>query len=199
MVNSIKRGVILIRRNRRASLELSIRAIVIVILAMTLLGLGLGFIRNMFADIGGISTDVTQQIRQQILDDLITNDKKISFPKTQILIDKGGAEILTVGVRNKGNAPLDYFILFEPKLDNTGERLAESVIEKWFKYAPAYSGESEVVPPAEAVVKNIRLEMPKSVDSGSYFLQFQIINSLVPDNDPEYVYASKDFFIVVRG
>ena len=72
-------------KNRKASLELSIRAIVIVILAMTLLGLGLGFIRTMFKDISGITTDVSEQIRQQILDDLITNDKRVSFPKTQIL------------------------------------------------------------------------------------------------------------------
>ena len=85
-------------KNRKASLELSIRAIVIVILAMTLLGLGLGFIRTMFKDISGITTDVSEQIRQQILDDLITNDKRVSFPKTQILIDKGGSEIIMGGM-----------------------------------------------------------------------------------------------------
>ena len=38
--------------NKKASLEMSIQAIVIVVLAMTLLGLGLGFIRGMFKNIG---------------------------------------------------------------------------------------------------------------------------------------------------
>src|SRR3989338_3384495 len=100
-------------RNRKASLEMSIKTIVVVILAMTLLGLGLGFIRGMFKDISGVTTDVTEQIRQQILDDLITNDKKISFPKTQIVMDKGGSEVLAVGIRNKEDAPLCYKILFD--------------------------------------------------------------------------------------
>ena len=65
---------------KKASLELSIQTIIIVVLAMTLLGLGLGFIRNMFGGIGGISEDVTEQVRQKILDDLIQGDIKISFP-----------------------------------------------------------------------------------------------------------------------
>ena len=65
--------------NKKASLEMSIQAIVIVVLAMTLLGLGLGFIRGMFKNIGSTTEDVTEQVRQRILDDLITGDKKISF------------------------------------------------------------------------------------------------------------------------
>ena len=44
-------------RNKKGALELSINAIVIVILAMTLLGLGLGFVRGMFGKITGISDD----------------------------------------------------------------------------------------------------------------------------------------------
>jgi hypothetical protein len=107
-------------KNRKASLELSIRAIVIVILAMTLLGLGLGFIRTMFKDISGITTDVSEQIRQQILDDLITNDKRVSFPKTQILIDKGGSEIITVGIRNKQDNKLYYDMEFKAISDPDG-------------------------------------------------------------------------------
>jgi len=71
--------------NKRASLEISIQAIVIIVLAMTLLGLGLGFIRKQFSGLQNIQEDVTEQVRQKILDDLITNDKKISFstPKQQ--------------------------------------------------------------------------------------------------------------------
>ncbi|MBS3127550.1 hypothetical protein J4410_00200 [Candidatus Woesearchaeota archaeon] len=40
--------------HKKAALELSINAIVIIVLAMTLLGLGLGFIRNQFSEIGDI-------------------------------------------------------------------------------------------------------------------------------------------------
>ena len=94
--------------NKRASLEISIQAIVIVVLAMTLLGLGLGFIRNMFKNIGSTTEDVTEQVRQRILDDLITGDKKISFPKTDITLEKAGSEVVAIGIRNKGDRPLNY-------------------------------------------------------------------------------------------
>src|SRR3989338_2690913 len=173
-------------RNKRASLEISIQAIVIVILAMTLLGLGLGFIMGMFKDIGGVTTDVTEQIRQQILDDLITNDKKVSFPKTQILIDKGGSEVLTVGIRNKEDTPLCYKILFDAIRDENGEIFDA---DDWFQYAPGPCDTCETLAPADAIVKNVRLKVPKqNIESVSYFLQFKIVDSDVPVTDPNYVY-----------
>src|SRR3990167_4096726 len=98
--------------NKRASLEISIQAIVIVVLAMTLLGLGLGFIRGMFKNIQGTTEDVTDTVKQRILDDLITGDKKVSFPKTEVVIDKGGSTVLSIGVRNKENQPLNYKLKF---------------------------------------------------------------------------------------
>lgn len=180
-------------RNKRASLELSIRAIVIVILAMTLLGLGLGFIRTMFKDIGGITTDVTEQIRQQILDDLITNDKRVSFPKTQILIDKGGSEIITVGIRNKQDNKLYYDMKFTAVSDPDGI-LFDIDNPPWFQYG---RGEGYELTAADSDVRNIRLSIPTGVKAGSYFLTFQILDSDRPDNENEY--AIKDFFIVVRG
>ena len=71
--------------NKRASLEISIQAIVIVVLAMTILGLGLGFVRGLFKNISSTTEDVTEQVRQKILDDLITGDKKFHFPRLRCL------------------------------------------------------------------------------------------------------------------
>ena len=184
-------------RNKRASLEISIQAIVIVILAMTLLGLGLGFIRGMFGDITKTTSTVSEQIRQQITNDLITNDKKISFPKTQIVMDKGGSDVLTVGIRNKEDAPLCYKILFDAIRDENGQSFDA---ESWFQYAPGANDNCETIAPADAVVKNVRIKVPKSnIESVSYFLQFKVIDNDVPPGDPKYAYASQDFFIVVRG
>lgn len=176
--------------NKKASLELSIRTIVIVVLAMTLLGLGLGFVRNMFKDIGGISTDVTEQVRQKILDDLITGDKKISFPKTQIIIDKGGSDLLTVGIRNKKDTPLRYQMRFVPRADDQGRPFS---IDRWFLFA---EGQTYTLSSADSNVRNIRLSVPTSVNTGSYFLNFEVLDTQDTQNP---IYDSKDFFIVVRG
>ena len=172
--------------SKRASLELSIRAVVIIVLAMTLLGLGLGFVRSMFSDIGEIREDVTDQVRQNIVDDLRNNDKKISFPKTEVNINKGDSEILAVGVRNKEDETLSYKMMFTPQSAPDGADLTS--LGSWFQY----SQDAHSLPSSESDVRNIRLSVPKDAKSGSYFLTFDVMNT-----NTSKIYAQKDFFIVV--
>ena len=179
--------------NKKASLEISIQAIVIVVLAMTLLGLGLGFIRGMFKNISGTTEDVTEQVRQRILDDLITGDKKISFPKSEVTIDKGGSTVLTVGVRNKKDTSLHYKMRFNPISDPEGV-LFSIDNPSWFQFA---QNQVYTLSAADSEVRNIRLSIPTRVPSGSYFLTFDVLDDDLPP--PSNVYAQKDFFIVVRG
>lgn len=180
--------------NKKASLEISIQAIVIVVLAMTLLGLGLGFIRGMFKNIGSTTDDVTEQVRQRVLDDLITGDKKVSFPKTEVIVDKGGSQVLTIGIRNKKDTPLYYKMRFNPV---SGPDSGPFSIDnpKWFQLEE-YSRQRYKLDAADAEIRNIRLSIPTSVTSGSYFLTFEVVDDdLQP---PHNVYAQKDFFIVVQ-
>lgn len=179
--------------NKKASLELSIQAIVIVVLAMALLGLGLGFIRNQFAGITNIQEEISEQVKQRVLDDLIQGDKKVSFPRTDISIDKGGSQVLTVGIRNKKDTSLHYKMRFTPISGPDG---APFIIDNpsWFQFA---QNQVYTLPSAEAEVRNIRLSIPTRVSSGSYFLTFDVIDDDLPP--PDNVYAQKDFFIVVKG
>jgi len=171
---------------KKASLELSIRAIVIVVLAMTLLGLGLGFVRNMFSDIGEIREDVTEQVRQQVLNDLVSNDKKLSFPKTEIKIDKGSSEILAAGIRNKEDETLLYKISFTSQSVPEGADLIAPLT--WFQY----SQNVHQLSASDSDVRNIRLSIPTNAKQGSYFLTLDITKD--PTNE---IYAQKDLFIVV--
>ena len=179
--------------NKKASLEISIQAIVIVVLAMTLLGLGLGFIRGLFKNLSSTTEDVTEQVRQRILDDLITGDKKISFPKTDINIDKGGSTVLTVGVRNKKDTSLHYKLRFNPISDPDGA-LFPIYNPSWFQFA---ENQVYTLAAADSEIRSIRLSIPTRVSSGSYFLTFDVLDDDLPP--PGNVYAQKDFFIFVRG
>lgn len=179
--------------NKKASLEISIQAIIIIVLAMTLLGLGLGFIRGMFKNIGSTTEDVTEQVRQKILDDLITGDKKVTFPKTDIVIDKGGSQVLTVGIRNKKDSPLHYKMKFNPVSGPTGAAFSISN-PSWFQFS---STQTYILSAADSELRNIKLNIPTAVPSGSYFLTFDVTDDDLPP--PNNVYAQKDFFIVVRG
>ncbi len=177
------------RFNKRASLEISIQAIVIVVLAMTLLGLGLTFIRKQFSGLTSIQEEITEQVKQKILDDLIENDKKLSFSRTEIEIDKGKSEILTIGIRNKKDIILNYKMEFIPISGPDGGSFS---IENpnWFQY----DRDDKELQPADSTVRNIRLTIPSNIAmSGSYFLNFEV------EDEFGDVYESKDFFVVVRG
>ena len=178
------------RFNKKASLEISIQAIVIVVLAMTLLGLGLTFIRKQFSGLSTIQEEISEQVKQKILDDLIENDKKLSFSRTEIEIDKGKSQVLTIGIRNKKDSELNYRMRFIGISDPDGNPPLD--IENWFQYA---KNQVYKLPPAESSVRNVRLTIPSTIPkSGSYFLNFEII-----DDSTNEIYDSKDFFIVVRG
>ena len=181
--------------NKKASLEISIQAIVIVVLAMTLLGLGLAFIRGMFRDISKTTVGVTEAVKRSIIDDLISNpEKRISFPKTEVVIDKGGSDQLVVGIRNKKDTTLYYRIRFNAISGSDGGPFN---IEnpKWFQYAEQTTYK---LPSAENDVRDIRLSIPtQGVTSGSYFLTFDVIDEDL--SPPDNIYAQKDFFIVVKG
>lgn len=181
--------------NKKASLEISIQAIVIVVLAMTLLGLGLGFIKGMFKNIGSTTEDVSEQVRQRVLDDLVSSDKKVSFPKTEVIVDKGSATVLTVGIRNKEDLDLTYRLRFKAvsHQDSTGaiNPLSEDGLESWFQYETT----DYTLKAADSDIRNIRINVPKSAASGSYFLVFEVTD----ESEANKIYAQKDFFINVKG
>ena len=179
--------------NKKASLEISIQAIVIVVLAMTLLGLGLGFIRGMFKGITDVNEQVTGDVRAKIGRQLIETDEKVAFPRSEINIKRGDSSIIEVGINNKGNFDLLYKMSFKaisssPDVGPT--KLAES--EEWFQY----SGEEHTLLAANFDVRQIRISVPKGADQGSYFFNFDILQAPYGTSD---IYAQKDFFVVVTG
>ncbi len=103
------------RPHKKASLNLSINAIVIVVLAMTLLGLGLGFIRGQFKQITETTSTVQEQVKQQILDDLRTGNKKLSFPATRLTMGSSEKKDLAIGIKNTGDSELSYKIIIQER------------------------------------------------------------------------------------
>ena len=99
----------MMRTQRKASLNLSIEAIIIIVLAMTLLGLGLAFIRSQLGKIQTTGTEVQEQVREQIVGQLRASGEKVSFPRS-LQFSRGEQKVVTLGVQNTQNAPL-YFII----------------------------------------------------------------------------------------
>lgn len=181
--------------NKKASLEISIQAIVIVVLAMTLLGLGLGFIKGMFGRINPLTEDVTEHVKQQVLEDLRSGDKKISFPQSEIVIERGSSKVLTLGIKNKETSTFEYELSFSaisgPDDSGTGiEDKTPTQYDSWFQIVTPKS----VINTAEVQLRSIRVSIPKTAVAGSYAFTFNIKNL-----DDSSMYDQKDFFIIVTG
>jgi len=106
---------------KKGALQLSINAIVIVVLAMSLLGLGLTFIRSIFKGLEEQRSEITEQVKQQILEDLRTGNKKLSFPSTDVdLVTKTALQIRHNALES---ARMTCNRLLETNLGKSGYRL----------------------------------------------------------------------------
>ena len=183
--------------NKRASLEISIQAIVIVVLAMTLMGLGLGFIKGMFGRINPLTEDVTEHVKQQVLEDLRTGDKKISFPQTEVVIERGSSKVITLGIKNKETSAFEYELRFSavtgPDDSGTGiEPKAPDEYGSWFQIVTPKS----VINTAEVQLRSIRMSIPKTAVAGSYAFTFDVKNldeGSIYDQKKEFVKAEADY------
>ena len=176
--------------NKKASLNLSINAIVIVVLAMTLLGLGLGFIRNIFKGLEEQREEITEQVRSQILEDLRTGNKKLSFPSTEINVEKGQAKVIAMGVKNvQAINDLEFTIavkILEAQV--AGETIAGDEASSLEDINFFYDTTSKTLKVTEADVYSIR--MTAAGDKGVYMVKIEI-------NEDESIYAEKTFFVNV--
>jgi type II secretory pathway pseudopilin PulG len=185
-----KRGV---SKDKEASLNLSIQAIVIVVIAFVVLGLGLSFVRGQFKSISETSSSVQEQIRQQILEDLRTGDKKLSFPATSLNVDKGGAQDIAIGVKNTLAAGDLKFIIAMETLKRQGGVEGVDVsdqVEYFFLEGPF------TLKVTDAEAYNIKIL--GSGDKGTYLVSLKILEA---DSDGNPVdenaapYAEKSFFV----
>ena len=84
--------------HKKGALELSITAIVVLIIAITLLGLGIGFIKKQFGGATEIFTQEFQRIKGQLREQIKTGELLVFSVPEQVEIGKPGA--MVIGVRN---------------------------------------------------------------------------------------------------
>ena len=192
--------------NKKASLEISIQAIVIVVLAMTLLGLGLGFIRKQFATLGDTASQVQEQIKQQILDDLRSSDKKLSFPANEVVIQKKDSKVLALGIKNTKSLASKYSIVIKTINTNDGLRSDPTEDDGVFIYnkglQPLGVNDARVIPvkytaPTAVTTKTFEIVV---CDCGDAAATPCLAVSSTPEkacDDSTKEYDSKTFFITI--
>jgi len=88
-----------IPNNKKASLEISITAVVVLIIAIVMLGLALGFIRTFFGGTVGELEEITQQLGEQTRNELLASPQQITFLTSRINV-VGREKDLSFAIRN---------------------------------------------------------------------------------------------------
>ena len=86
--------------NKKASLNLSINAIVVLILAITMLGLGLGFMKTMFGKVTEDFGDISENLQNELIKKLETTSSRIEFNKYVINAKRGDDKVFYYGMFN---------------------------------------------------------------------------------------------------
>ncbi len=196
----MKRGM-----DSKGSLNLAIEAIVIVVIAMTILGLGLGFVRNQFKTFGNIAEETQEQIKQQLLEDLRTGDKKLTFPSSKYTVETGEEIGSGVGVKNTGDNLLNFRIEFLVKIGSefmpfvSEEEATFGTDPNTFTARIDWDDTPQKLKQTESRFYPIAIRAPDK--QGNYLLKARIIetdstgNPLTDDDGNVIVYDEKTFFI----
>ncbi len=182
--------------NKKGALQLSIQAIVVVVIAMTLLGLGLMFVRSQFKDLGGLSKEVTAQTEEQILQQLRTGGEKLAV-QSELVLGKRESDIIGIGIVNTQDSPLYYRIQVNyKKAKNVGE---EGDINFFYDNETWYRLDT-----VQEVVRSI--EATAGTTSDTYIYEVEIKQCIPQEEeyddekcfDWEQPFDKKSFFVKVQ-
>lgn len=182
------------RYSKKADLSISINAIVIIVLAMTFLGLGLTFVRGMFKNIGETTTKVSEQIEQQILDDLRRGDKKLSFPQEEVSIEGGKSTVIAIGIKNTG-ASEDYYCIGLYDVEGDEVIIPSTAADTGTNYGFFWDTNPQHLDANEANVYGIKLFTNAGLRSKTKLLKVVIIGGGTSTACGAIEYTSKTFFV----
>lgn len=93
---------------KKGALELSINTIIIIVIGVALLSLGLIFVKNMFGQVGELSTNIFEGAKTSV--GKINTGEKLSTP-TKVNIKQGDTGIISILVGNDGRCKSNKFTL----------------------------------------------------------------------------------------
>lgn len=188
------------RGNHKGDLNLSVSAVVILILAVTMLGLGLAFIKNIF---GGAIEDlntVRGNIRDNVIKDLRISNQRLGFNEEDIRVNRADKKDIYYGVKNELESPWEFGVGVECLQSSAATPIGLSCTES---SCPAiqfeYFTQTPLIKDGEIGVMKVILSADPGADRSTYLCVVKVCEELDDDcltnTDP---YAQKNFFITVE-
>src|SRR3989338_4705715 len=100
-------------KQKKGAIELSITTIIVIVLGITLLILGLGFIRGIFGNVEDISKSTFEKAKTMI-DTLETVDSTITLSPSQITIEQSKDDVSKIILANLGEEPISLSVRIIP-------------------------------------------------------------------------------------
>lgn len=172
------------RSNKKAGMQISINAIVILILAITVLGIGLGFIRGMFSQTIGQLGEVSKDIENDMINRIRDSDERLVLREENIEIKKSGEKTIYFGIRNEEEDETTFDIDF--KCDSAMEDMSTTEIEEYITFN-VFKGTKQLEKDEIMVLPAVIKISPNAVAT-TY-----MCSALINEGD----YASKTFYITV--
>jgi len=132
---------------KKGSLNLSINAIVVLILAITMLGLGLSFMKNIFGGATEEFKKVGGTVEKQMIEQMKESSEIVELSRPSLDIKKSSSDQVFIGLKNVqgGN---QQFKIIKPKFNIVGEvdSCASITISKIAGAITVASGDTRVLP-----------------------------------------------------
>jgi len=180
---------------KKGAIELSIGTIVIIVLAMSMLILGLVLVKNIFGGATNLVDLNNQQITEEISKIYGADQKVVMYPNEELKLKQGEDAAFAIRIRNtvKGaegqGATFSYSLKLEG-LDECG--LSE---EEVFSWMIGESGADIAIPSSEGHVEKILVDVPE----GSPICNFKTRVTVTKTIDSEETnYGAAQIFLKIK-
>ena len=102
--------------NKKGAMEMSVNTIVVIVIGVTLLSLGLMFVRGLFQNLDTQSSDIFSTSENE-LSKIATHNEKLSVQQ-QVQIGQNDQAFFKIWVVNLDDTEKDFKITIEPSKDN---------------------------------------------------------------------------------
>ncbi len=98
-------------RNKRGALELSINAIVVLILAITILGLGIAFIRGQFGALQEQFQQVSGEVKTELTNKIRESGELLVFSQGELDVQTGKKQSVYYGIQNTAQKEACFYVV----------------------------------------------------------------------------------------
>jgi hypothetical protein len=89
--------------DKKGAVELSMTTIIIIVIGITILSLGLVWIRSVFTDVGELSSGAFEQGQTQINEIFGKSKEAVALSPSETTIEQGATKTVTLAIRNSGS------------------------------------------------------------------------------------------------